>query len=35
MESQTVTILFVGDEKCGKTSFLSCVHLLLNHTITN
>ncbi|KAH7347754.1 P-loop containing nucleoside triphosphate hydrolase protein [Plectosphaerella cucumerina] len=25
MESQTVTILFVGDEKCGKTSFLSRV----------
>ena len=25
MDSETVTILLVGDEKCGKTSFLSCV----------
>lgn len=26
MESEKVTILLVGDEKCGKTSFLSCVY---------
>ena len=34
MESETITILLVGDERCGKSTFLSLVNIL-NDTAIN